>query len=519
MLREEPLIRRPRSPSESTTTSPASAPTQVEVRAGADGAGLRRCCAAPAVHVMSPERRGAASSAASSTTSRAGGSPGAAPRADDAARRPAALLHRLLRRPAHAEATGYVPFSKRPRYAEPMAQVDRRAGRATSARPRGRRRADQRRRRHRRQRRGRRDSRLAAGGAGRDVLMIERGDHFDPSEFTEDEVQSARPLYDDGAPAAPRDFRFQVLQGCASGGARWSTTRSASTCRGPFSRAGTTPPGRRRARSHSAAELVCVGANAPEHQPQTARAPESGSKVFRGRDPCARPRPSARTTPASSTRTSRTASAAATATSDAPTAGSSPCSIRSFRGRSATSAGGRRALHHRGLRGERDPFRRRGHRPPRLPVPGRPPARRPGARPSSSAPARSPPACSCSAVGHRRRPGGKAPGLQHGLADHRGLRRSSTPTTVCRSRTTSGCRRTRGFVARDLVQPVGRAGADDARLVRGPRSKHAAIRPDDLRGDPGRNGEQRRGAPGRAHRHARSDYEPTARTSGSCSTA
>ena len=61
---------------------------------------------------------------------------------------------------------------------------------------------------------------LARGLAaqGRDVLMIERGDHFDPSTFTEDEVQMLARLYDQGALQLTRDFRFQVLQGCCVGG-------------------------------------------------------------------------------------------------------------------------------------------------------------------------------------------------------------------------------------------------------------------------------------------------------------
>ncbi len=53
---------------------------------------------------------------------------------------------------------------------------------------------------------------------GRDVLMIERGDHFDPATFTEDEVQMLARLYDQGALQLTRDFRFQVLQGSCVGG-------------------------------------------------------------------------------------------------------------------------------------------------------------------------------------------------------------------------------------------------------------------------------------------------------------
>jgi choline dehydrogenase-like flavoprotein len=54
--------------------------------------------------------------------------------------------------------------------------------------------------------------------AGRDVLMIERGDYTDPSAFTEDEAEMLTKLYCDGALQLSRDFRFQVLQGSCVGG-------------------------------------------------------------------------------------------------------------------------------------------------------------------------------------------------------------------------------------------------------------------------------------------------------------
>ncbi len=53
---------------------------------------------------------------------------------------------------------------------------------------------------------------------GREVLMIERGDHVDPSEFTEDEMEMLSKLYADGALQLSRDFQFQVLQGSCVGG-------------------------------------------------------------------------------------------------------------------------------------------------------------------------------------------------------------------------------------------------------------------------------------------------------------
>lgn len=53
---------------------------------------------------------------------------------------------------------------------------------------------------------------------GREVLMLERGDYVDPSQFTEDEVEMISNLYADGALQLSRDFRFQVLQGSCVGG-------------------------------------------------------------------------------------------------------------------------------------------------------------------------------------------------------------------------------------------------------------------------------------------------------------
>jgi choline dehydrogenase-like flavoprotein len=52
----------------------------------------------------------------------------------------------------------------------------------------------------------------------RSVLMLERGDHVDPVDFTEDEVESLSRLYRDGALQLSRDFRLQVLQGSCVGG-------------------------------------------------------------------------------------------------------------------------------------------------------------------------------------------------------------------------------------------------------------------------------------------------------------
>jgi choline dehydrogenase-like flavoprotein len=54
--------------------------------------------------------------------------------------------------------------------------------------------------------------------AGKRVLVLERGRHVDPSEFTEDEVTQISSLYADGALQLSRDFSFQVLQGMCVGG-------------------------------------------------------------------------------------------------------------------------------------------------------------------------------------------------------------------------------------------------------------------------------------------------------------
>lgn len=54
--------------------------------------------------------------------------------------------------------------------------------------------------------------------SGRGVLMIERGNYFDPSTFTEDEAEMLGKLYADGALQLTRAFDFQVIQGSCVGG-------------------------------------------------------------------------------------------------------------------------------------------------------------------------------------------------------------------------------------------------------------------------------------------------------------
>ena len=53
---------------------------------------------------------------------------------------------------------------------------------------------------------------------GNRVVMVERGRHEDPADFTEDEAEMLARLYRDGAVQLARDFRLQVLQGMCVGG-------------------------------------------------------------------------------------------------------------------------------------------------------------------------------------------------------------------------------------------------------------------------------------------------------------
>jgi choline dehydrogenase-like flavoprotein len=66
--------------------------------------------------------------------------------------------------------------------------------------------------------------------AGKDVVVLERGRHVDPSEFTEDEAEMLMTLYRDGAVQLTRDFSLQVLQGMCVGG---STVVNNAVCIGP----------------------------------------------------------------------------------------------------------------------------------------------------------------------------------------------------------------------------------------------------------------------------------------------
>lgn len=115
--------------------------------------------------------------------------------------------------------TGFVPFSRRPRFEAALRTVDSDRRRLNVRTPRE---ID--------------GSSVAAdvvivgsGAAGailayrlaergREVLVLERGLHVDPSEFTEDERAQFSRLYADGGMQMSTDARFQVLQGMCVGG-------------------------------------------------------------------------------------------------------------------------------------------------------------------------------------------------------------------------------------------------------------------------------------------------------------
>jgi choline dehydrogenase-like flavoprotein len=68
---------------------------------------------------------------------------------------------------------------------------------------------------------------------GREVLMLERGAHVKPAEFTENEATQLSNLYADGALTLSKDFRFQVAQGMCVGG---STVVNNAVCIAPEAR-------------------------------------------------------------------------------------------------------------------------------------------------------------------------------------------------------------------------------------------------------------------------------------------
>ena len=66
--------------------------------------------------------------------------------------------------------------------------------------------------------------------AGRRVLVLERGPHVDPAEFTDDEVRQYLELYNEGALQLATNFSLQVLQGMCVGG---GTTINNGLCLDP----------------------------------------------------------------------------------------------------------------------------------------------------------------------------------------------------------------------------------------------------------------------------------------------
>lgn len=66
--------------------------------------------------------------------------------------------------------------------------------------------------------------------AGRHVLVVERGPHVDPRQFTDDEVEQYLTLYNEGALQLATNFSLQVLQGMCVGG---GTTINNALCLHP----------------------------------------------------------------------------------------------------------------------------------------------------------------------------------------------------------------------------------------------------------------------------------------------
>ncbi|HUE75595.1 MAG TPA: GMC family oxidoreductase, partial [Chloroflexota bacterium] len=54
--------------------------------------------------------------------------------------------------------------------------------------------------------------------SGREVLVLEKGLHVDPDDFSEDEIAMTGQLYSDGALQTAQSYRFQIIQGSCVGG-------------------------------------------------------------------------------------------------------------------------------------------------------------------------------------------------------------------------------------------------------------------------------------------------------------
>ena len=121
--------------------------------------------------------------------------------------------------PRSAESTGFVPFSKRPRYAKAVKKLPRERPGLVVSEPSE---VDA--------ERVNADVAIIGSGAagavlayrlaerGREVVVLEGGKHVDPRDFTEDERVQFSNLYADGAMQMSKDARFQVLQGKCVGG-------------------------------------------------------------------------------------------------------------------------------------------------------------------------------------------------------------------------------------------------------------------------------------------------------------
>jgi choline dehydrogenase-like flavoprotein len=118
-----------------------------------------------------------------------------------------------------ASETGYVPFSRRPHYSSALQRVKADRPRVDSTSP-----------RELDAERVTADVVIVGSGAGgatlaqrlaeagREVLVLERGRHVDPSQFSEDERVQFGALFSDGGAQLSTDSRFQVLQGMCVGG-------------------------------------------------------------------------------------------------------------------------------------------------------------------------------------------------------------------------------------------------------------------------------------------------------------
>ncbi|MGZ5315930.1 MAG: GMC family oxidoreductase N-terminal domain-containing protein [Solirubrobacterales bacterium] len=121
--------------------------------------------------------------------------------------------------PRAAESTGFVPFSKRPRYAKAVKKLPSDRPSLVVNEPSE---VDA--------ERINADVAIIGSGAagavlahrlaerGREVVLLEGGKHVDPRDFTEDERVQLSNLYADGAIQMSKDARFSVLQGKCVGG-------------------------------------------------------------------------------------------------------------------------------------------------------------------------------------------------------------------------------------------------------------------------------------------------------------